>query len=194
MTIFTFSVLTTNILFGQFCFKNSKLFKLKFDSKTNSNGQNSMVVFILSILDWEYRFGGNLVQKIKIASLCWELVLRFIRIWRIQWRCSFSVFGWKYLLKFFFSKIKIACWTCNLKPRLIWICRIRWWFFGVFYWKYPFWVNLVQKYKGASLKQDLVPRLIWICKLMTMDFHFFYYIASCKFFPKNQFGVLILPD
>ena len=194
MTIFTFSVLTINILFGQFWFKNSKLFKLKFDSKTNSNVQNSMVVFILSILDWEYRFGGNLVQKIKIASLCWELVLRFIRIWRIQWRCSFSVFGWKYLLKIFFSKIKITCWTCNLKPRLTWVCWIRWWFFGVFYWKYPFWVNLVQKYKGASLKQDLVPRLIWICKLMTMDFHFFYYIASCKFFPKNQFGVLILPD
>ena len=30
------------------------MFKVKFDTKTNSNLQNSMVVYILSVLDWKY--------------------------------------------------------------------------------------------------------------------------------------------
>ena len=31
--------------------------------------QNSMVVFILFVLDWKYRFRINLVQKVKIVRL-----------------------------------------------------------------------------------------------------------------------------
>ena len=31
--------------------------------------QNLMVVFILSVLAWDYYFGENLVQKVKIVSL-----------------------------------------------------------------------------------------------------------------------------
>ena len=33
--------------------QNSKLFKVKFDTKTNSNMQNSMLMYNLSVLDWK---------------------------------------------------------------------------------------------------------------------------------------------
>ena len=49
MMIFLF--LTIYIFPGQSWSKNSKLFKVKFDTKTNSNMQNSMAVSILSVLD-----------------------------------------------------------------------------------------------------------------------------------------------
>ena len=44
-------------------------FKLRFGTKTNSNMQNSMVVFTLSVFDWKYYFWANLIQKIKMVSL-----------------------------------------------------------------------------------------------------------------------------
>ena len=37
--------------------------------------QNSMVVFTFSALDWKHLFQANLVQKIKIVSLSWNLFL-----------------------------------------------------------------------------------------------------------------------
>ena len=50
---------------GKFGPKKSKLkFKLKFGTQTNSNMQNSMVVFTFFILDWKHTFWANLVQKI----------------------------------------------------------------------------------------------------------------------------------
>ena len=45
------------------------LFKAKFDIWTNSNIQNSMVAFILSVLVWKYSFWVNFVRKTKIVSL-----------------------------------------------------------------------------------------------------------------------------
>ena len=48
-----FLFLTINIFLGHIWSKNSKLFKVKFDTKANSNMQNSMVVSILSVLDWK---------------------------------------------------------------------------------------------------------------------------------------------
>ena len=44
-------------------------FKLKFANKSNSNMQNSMVMFTFSVFDWKYPFWVNSVQKIKIVSL-----------------------------------------------------------------------------------------------------------------------------
>ena len=45
----------------------------------------SMVVSILSVLDWKQPlFLANLFQKIAIVSLSWKSVLILIRIWRIQ--------------------------------------------------------------------------------------------------------------
>ena len=84
--------------------------------------------FYLFQTGYSYLFWANLVQKIKIASLSWKLVLRLIRIWRIQ--CSFFMFSTRSILFFwkFVLKIKITCWSWNLEPRLIRICRIWWWF------------------------------------------------------------------
>ena len=44
-------------------------FMLKFGTYTNSNMQNSMVMFTFSAFDWKYPFWANLVQNVKIVSL-----------------------------------------------------------------------------------------------------------------------------
>ena len=62
-------------------------FKLKFVTKTNPSLKNSMVVFTFSFLDCKCRLWANLVRNIKIVSLSWNLVIRLIRICRIQWWC-----------------------------------------------------------------------------------------------------------
>ena len=78
---------------GKFGPKNQNYqFKLKFGTYTNSNMQNSMVMFILSVFDWKYPFWANLVQKVKLICLSWNLVPRLIRIWWIQWWCSLFLF------------------------------------------------------------------------------------------------------
>ena len=43
--------------------------KLKFVTQNNSNMENSMAMFTLSVLDRKYSFWANLVQKVKIISL-----------------------------------------------------------------------------------------------------------------------------
>ena len=135
--IFTFSVFDHKYSSWADLAQNLKLFKVKFDTKTNSNIKSSVVESILSVLDWKYPFWANLVRKIKTVSLNWKLVPRLIRIWRIQWRCSFflfSTFSINYpFLRNFFPKIKIVCWSWNLEPILIWICRIQWWFSFFFF-------------------------------------------------------------
>ena len=44
-----------------------------------------MLVFILSALDWKYPVWANLVRKIKIVSLSWNLVPRLFQICKIRW-------------------------------------------------------------------------------------------------------------
>ena len=51
-----------------------------------------MVMFIFSVFNQKYPFCLNLVQKIKIVGLSWNLVPTVIRIWRIQWCCSLFSF------------------------------------------------------------------------------------------------------
>ena len=67
-------------------------FKLTFGTWTNSKMQNSMAMFIFYILDRKYSFWKNLVQKVEIASLSWNLVARLIRINKTQWCCSLFLF------------------------------------------------------------------------------------------------------
>ena len=50
--------------------------------------QNLMVTLTSSILDRKYSFWANLVQKIKVVTLSWNLLLLLIWICRIQWWCS----------------------------------------------------------------------------------------------------------
>ena len=61
-----------------------------------------MVVFPFFVLDRKYPFRANLVQKFKIVCLCWNLALRLIRIWRIQWWCW--LFCFRHFLQVFSKK------------------------------------------------------------------------------------------
>ena len=49
------------------------LSKLRFGTQTNSNMQNSMVMFTFSVFYQKYPFWVNLVQKIKIVSFSTNL-------------------------------------------------------------------------------------------------------------------------
>ena len=70
---------------GKFGPKNQNYqFILKFGTWTNSNMQNSMVMFNFSPFYWNYPFWANLVQLIKFVHLSWNLVLRLIRIRSIR--------------------------------------------------------------------------------------------------------------
>ena len=67
-------------------------FKLKFGTWTNSNMQNSMLMFSFSVLDQKDPFWANLFQKVKVVSLRWNLMPWLIWTCRIQWWGSFSLF------------------------------------------------------------------------------------------------------
>ena len=67
-------------------------FFLKFGTKTNFNLNNSIAMLTFYVLDWKYLFWANLVQKINMVSLSWDLVPILIRICRIQWQCSLFLF------------------------------------------------------------------------------------------------------
>ena len=93
LVMFTFPFSTGNNFFGKFGQKNENCpFDQKIGTKTNLNMQNSMVVYTFSVLNQKNPFWANVVQKIKIASLSWNLVPRLIRICRIQWWCSLFLF------------------------------------------------------------------------------------------------------
>ena len=131
---------------------------------TNSNMKSSMAIFTFSVLDWKYPFWENLVQKIKIISLSWNLEPKLIWICRLQFGIHFCCFKPKIpFLGKFGAKIR----NCHFKlrfdnktnsnmqnPVVIFLER-----------KYPFWVNLLQKIKIVSLFRNLLPRLIRICRI-----------------------------
>ena len=75
---------------GKFGPKNQNYqLKLKFGTYTNSNMQNSMVMFTFSVFDRKYPYWANLVQKVKIISWSWNLVPRLIRICLFCWLFCF---------------------------------------------------------------------------------------------------------
>ena len=139
MMLFTFFHFRLEIIpfLGKFGSKNQiNQFKLKFGNYIDSNMQNSLVMFTFSVCDRKYPFWVNLVQKVKINSLSWNMVPTLIRIRRIQWRCSLYAefnhavhffFDWKYpFWANLVQKIKIISLSLNLVPTLIRICRIQW--------------------------------------------------------------------
>ena len=122
MVVFTFSILDRKSLFGQIWSKKSQncQFKLKCGTHTNLNMWNSMALFIFSVLDRKHPFWANLVQKIKVVSLSWNVVPRLIQICRIHCWCSYfpfylgnSLFGQNLV-----QKIKIVSLSRNLVPGL----------------------------------------------------------------------------
>ena len=159
-------------------------FKLKFGTYTNSNMQNSMVMFIFFVFDRKYPFWANLVQKVKIISWSWNLVARLIWICWIQWCCSlFSFLTGSALLGQIWSKLSIftvffvsdqkcpflgkfgpKCQNCQFKAKfvkvasLIRICRIQRWcsLFSFSIGDALFWANLVKNAKMISLSWNFV--------------------------------------
>ena len=82
--------------------------------------QHSVVVFILSILDWKKLFWANLIQKIKIVRLSWNLLMFNSSQFNgdVHFLCfqpEISCLG-KFVLK-----IKTLSLILNLVPRLIWM-------------------------------------------------------------------------
>ena len=84
---------------GKFAPKSQNcLFKMKFGTRTNSDMQNSLVMFTFSVFDWKYFLGQicskklNCQFKLKFGTktnlnMCNSVVL-----------FTFSIFDWKYLL------------------------------------------------------------------------------------------------
>ena len=89
----TFSVFKWKYLVGKIWSKKLNCqFKLKFGMSTDLNMQNLMVVFISFWFRWEIAFWANLVRKIKIVTLSWNLLPRLIWSGAVK----FSCFCWKY--------------------------------------------------------------------------------------------------
>ena len=79
---------------GKFCPKCQNChFMRKYRTYTNSCMESSMMLFSFFVFEWKYSFWANLVQKIKIVTLCWNLIPRLIRICRIQWCHSLFLFS-----------------------------------------------------------------------------------------------------
>ena len=96
-------------------------FKLKFGTKTDPNMENSIVTFTFSVLDLKYTFWTNLVQKVKVVSLSWNLVPTLIRTRRTRWWWSFFLFLTQHALFSFEFKMKFGTKT-NFK-----LCKTQWW-------------------------------------------------------------------
>ena len=129
--------------------------------------QNSMMLFTFLVFDRKSFLCANLVEKVKISSLSWNLVLRLILICRIRWWSSLFLFltGNTLFGQIRPKKIKIVNLSWNFVDSLIQICRIQWccsiFSFSI---EIPFCANLVQKMKIISLRWNLLHRLSWICK------------------------------
>ena len=141
---------------------------MKFGTQTNSNMQNSRVVFTFSVLDWKHPFWANLLQKIKIVTLSWNVVPRLIQICRIHWWCSYFPF---YLGNSFLGKFGPKNQNCQFKLKFGTSTNSNMqnsvvvFTFSVLDQKQPFWVNLVQKMKIISSSWNLEPTLIRICRI-----------------------------
>ena len=125
-----------------------------------------MMLFSFLVFKWKWLFGANLVQKIKIVTLCSNLVPTLIRICRTHWCDSLFCFWVEipFLGKFGPKsqnsrfKLKFGTYTkSNMQNSMVMFK------FFVFDWKYPFWANLIQKVKIISWSLNLVARLIRIC-------------------------------
>ena len=99
----------------------------KFNTVSNDHGHTPKCDF--PVLDRKYTFWVNLIQKIKIASLNWNLVPRLVRKSWIQLWYSFFLFF--YQKNLFLSKFGPKGQNCQFKlkllPRLFRIHRIQWW-------------------------------------------------------------------
>ena len=92
--------------------QKSKLFQLKFGTKTNWNVLNLMM-FAFSFLCCEFPVRVNLVHKNETVSLSWNLVTKLIRMSWIRWPYSLFLFWTR--KKPFFGRF------CPKNPLGIWM-------------------------------------------------------------------------
>ena len=118
--------------------------------------QNWMVMFTFSLFDRKCPFSANLVQKVKIISLSWNLVPALIRIYRIQWRCPPFLFS---IRMPFLGKFRPKCQNCQFQVKLDMYTNLNkqnsvmLFTFFIFDQKCSFWGNLVQNVKIAYVDQ-----------------------------------------
>ena len=131
--------------------------------------ENWMALFAFSGLDRKHPFCANLVQKIKIVSLSWNLVPRLIRICKIEWWCSLFPF----LARSTFwgklgpknsncpSKLRLGTKTnSNMQNSLVVLTL------SVLEYKRFFWANVVQNIESSDLVRRLIIRICriqWHC-------------------------------
>ena len=121
-----------------------------------------MVAFTFYLCHWKYHFWANLVEKIKIVSLSWNLVPRLTWTCRIQWwvLVLFSVLD----QIFFFApknqncqfKLKFGTKTnLNMKNSMVMFV------FSIFYWKYPFLEEICSKKSKFFVEAGIQTGRIW---------------------------------
>ena len=125
---------------------------------------HSVVMFTFFVFGWKYPVWDNLVQKIKIVSLRWNLIPRLIRICWIQWCCSlFSFLTGNALLGQIWSKLSIFTGFFVSDKNAL---------FGE---------NLVQNFKIVSLRLNLLASLIRICRIQRRYSPFWFSIRNAFF-------------
>ena len=131
--------------------------------------QNSVVICTCFSFPPEFPFClVNIVQKIKIVSLGWNLLPGLPRICRIQWWYSLFCFR---LETPFLSKFGPKNQNCQFKPKFGSYINSNMpnsmvvFTFSVLDWKQHFWANLVQRIKIVSSSWNLATRLIPICRI-----------------------------
>ena len=125
-----------NTICGQICStKQNCQLKVKFGTQTNSNMQNSMMVFTFFCVRPEISYLGKFSQKkIKIVNLSLNLVPRQILICRIKWWCFLSLFlTGDTLLGKFGSKTQNLFLKWNFITRLIPMSRIQCWCYFILF-------------------------------------------------------------
>ena len=135
-----------------------------------------MVVFTFSALDQKYSLWANLIKKVNIVSLSWNLVFSLIRMHRFQWWCSVvSVLDRKYTFcgnSDQESKNSLKNINSNKQNSMVVFT------FSILDCKYHFWANLVKKVKIVSLNWNLAPtikgiyRVGWWCLLLNRKYSF----------------------
>ena len=131
-----------------------------------------MVVFPFSVLNGKHLFWANLVQKIKIVSLSWNMVPIQINNLNMQNSMvvfTFSVWEWKHSFGVnLVEKFNIVSLRGNLVPRTNQIRRI-YWRCSLFLFSTgntilgKFWQNIVNI---VSLSWSFVERLFQICRII----------------------------
>ena len=125
------------------------------------------IIFI--VLDQKYPFWANLVKRIKIVNLTWNLEPRLYFVYA-EFNGDNHFFCFRRRIPFLrkfgpkiqncLFKVKLGIKTISNMQNFIIIFT-----FSVFIEKYPFWANLFQKVKTVSLNWNLITRLIRICRI-----------------------------